>query len=177
MSAAGSNPAPSATANPAACRDHSRLVERTPGWSSLLLRATELERNRVVDQVVEPLAVALEISEQANQLLTYRLHVSSLEHLRADCGQLAEETVPLALQHHLTSRQPGISRAGVLAVESFLDARDAMPDQPAPHVVPAGRFEGLLKPDDGVFETGHGTTSDRGRRWGGLMSVTPHTHL
>ena len=95
-----------------------------------LLRAAELQGHRVVDQVVEVLAVALEVGDQPVQVAADRLDVGLLEHAGPELAQPPEQDDPLPVQAHLPAREPRVAVTGALSEGQHV--ADARPSGAAP---------------------------------------------
>ena len=110
MSAAGSNPAPSA-----------RAAEQ-----ALLLGPAELQRDRVVDEVVQALDVVLEVAEQAADLVHDGLGVELVEHAGGQRGDPGLQLVADPVGALRPGREPGLGMSGLGVGERVLDLGEAL---------------------------------------------------
>src|SRR3954449_10931143 len=132
MSAAGSNPAPSAE------RD--------------LLGAAELEGDRVVDEVVQPLHVVLEVGLQPTQLQGDRLGIEAVEDAGGQGADPGLQLASAAVRGHLAGGEPGLAVTGTWIGQGVAHRGEPAPEVPAPLWCGGIGGEHLTKIPDRPFE-------------------------
>lgn len=117
----------------------------------------------------------LELRHDALELSVHGLDVGGVGDLAAEDLQLAEQHLPLATERALPGGEPGVGGSLGVVEERLMDAGDAVPHQPAPHLVAVRTVERLAQTGDRVVESSHGghllpTAAGGGE---GSFSVTP----
>ncbi len=97
-----------------------------------LLRAADLHRDRVVDQVVDALPVVLDVVEESAYLAGHPVRLEPVEQAGPDRGDAAEQLASLTIGGTGAGGEPPVPRLEVLVAEGLADGREPLPDQPAP---------------------------------------------
>jgi hypothetical protein len=79
---------------------------------SPLLRAADLQLDVVVGQVVQPLAVVLEVAQEPLELAHHPVDVGVLQHLGGEGVQPAQQRVPLTQGPAGPRGEPGVPAVG-----------------------------------------------------------------